>query len=88
VLDPQVAAEPLDLGRAVILFGAHTQKFKVAVEGKAPVFVVGLKRRQTYLIEVDDEELCEGESDAGGILALDLPHGSEVGVRLRELRVE
>jgi len=84
VLDPHVAAEPLDLGRAVILFGAHTRKFKVAAEGKAPVFVVGLKPRQNYLIEVDDEELCEGESDAGGILELDVPHDTEVGVRLRE----
>ncbi len=83
VLDPNVAAEPLDLGRAVILFGAHTQKFKLTVEGKAPVFVVGLKPRQNYIIEVDDEELCEGESDAGGILELDLPHDVDVGVRLR-----
>jgi len=83
VLDPHVAAEPLDLGRAVILFGAHTQKFKVAVEGKAPVFVVGLKPRQNYLIEVDDEELSEEQSDAGGILALDVPHDMKVGVRLR-----
>ena len=68
-----VAEEPLDLGRAVILFGAHTQKFKVAVEGKEPVFVVGLKPRQNYLIEVDDEEMCEGQTDPGGILALDVP---------------
>ena len=83
VLDPNAAAEPLDLGRAVILFGAHTQKFKVTVEGKAPVFVVGLKARQNYIIEVDDEELCEEETDAGGILALDVPHDVEVGVRLR-----
>ncbi len=88
VLDPHVDAEPLDLGRAVILFGAHTQKFKVAAEGKAPVFVVGLKPRRNYLIEVDDEEVSEGESDAGGILALDVPHDTEVGVRLHELRVE
>jgi hypothetical protein len=84
VLDPHVAAEPLDLGRAVILFGAHTQKFKVAVEGREPVFVVGLKPRQNYLIEVDDEELAEGQTDPGGILALDVPHGREVGVRLRQ----
>jgi hypothetical protein len=84
VLDPHVDAEPLDLGRAVILFGAHTQKFKLAVEGKAPVFVVGLKARRNYLIEVDDEEVSEGESDAGGILALDVPHDTEVGVRLHE----
>jgi hypothetical protein len=84
VLDPHVAAEPLDLGRAVILFGAHTQKFKVAVEGNQPVFVVGLKPRQNYLIEVDDEELAEEQTDPGGILALDVPHGREVGVRLRQ----
>jgi hypothetical protein len=83
-LDPTAAAEPLDLGRAVILFGAHTQKFKVAAAGKEPVFVVGLKPRQNYIIEVDDEELCEGQSDPGGILALDVPHDMEVGVRLGE----
>jgi hypothetical protein len=88
VLDPHAAAEPLDLGRAVILFGAHTAKFKVAAEGKAPVFVVGLKPLRNYLIEVDDEELSEGETDAGGILALDVPHDIEVGVRLREMKVE
>jgi hypothetical protein len=87
VLDPNVSAEPLDLGRAVILFGAHTQKFKVAVAGKEPVFVVGLQPRRNYLIEVDDEEICEEQSDPGGILALDLPHDTEVGVRLREARI-
>jgi hypothetical protein len=82
VLDPHVAAEPVDLGRAVILFGAQTRKFKVAVEGKAPVFVVGLKPRQSYLIEVDDEELSEASSDPGGIVELDVPHDKEVGVRM------
>jgi hypothetical protein len=83
VLDAHVAAEPLDLGRALIVFGARTQKFKVAAEGSQPVFVVGLKPRQNYLIEVDDEELAEGQSDPGGILALDVPHGREAGVRLQ-----
>jgi len=83
-IDPRAVAEPLDLGRAVILFGAHTRKFKVAAAGKEPVFVVGLKPRQDYLIEVDDEELCEQRTDPGGILDLDLPHDTEVGVRLFE----
>jgi hypothetical protein len=83
-LDPHVAAEPLDLGRAVILFGAHTQKFKVAVAGNQPVFVVGLKPRQNYLMEVDDEEMAEEQTDPVGILTLDVPHDTEVGVRLRE----
>jgi hypothetical protein len=82
-LDPHAAAEPLDLGRAMIIFGANARKFKVNVEGSQPVFVVGLKPRQNYLIEVDDEELAEAASDPGGILALDLPHNIEVGVRMR-----
>src|SRR5580658_3328059 len=84
VLDPHVAAEPLDLVRAVILFGAHTQKFTISPEGKQPVFVVGLKPRRNYLIEVDDEELSEAQSDPGGILELDVPHDREACVRMRE----
>src|ERR1035441_3223809 len=85
VLDPRAADEPLDLGRAVILFGAHTQKFKVAAAAKEPVFLVGVGTRQNYLIEVDDEELSEQQTDPGGILALDVPHDTEVGVRLLEI---
>jgi hypothetical protein len=83
-LNPQADAAPLPLGEAVVLFGAHTRKFKVAVAGEEPVFVVGLKPRQTYAIEVDNEEMREEESDPGGILELDLPHKAETSVRLRE----
>ncbi len=83
-LDPNVTAEPLELGRAVILFGAHTRKFKLTVEGKQPVFVVGLQPRRNYLIEVDDEEMAEASSDPGGILELDVPHDREAGVRMGE----
>ena len=85
VLNARLDAAPLPLGRAVILFGAHTRKFKVAVSGDEPVFVVGLKPRQTYAIEVDHEEMREEESDPGGILELDLPHKAETAVRLREV---
>jgi len=83
-IDPRRAAAPLQLTRAVVLFGAYTQKLKVAVEGDEAVFVVGLKPRRHYLIEVDDEEMAEASSDAGGILTLDLPHKAETGVRWRE----
>ncbi len=84
VLDPRASEEPLDLGRALVLFGARTRKFKLNVEGKQPVFVVGLQPRRDYFVEIDDEELAEAASDPGGILELDVPHGTEVGVRLRE----
>jgi hypothetical protein len=48
--------------------------------------VVGLKPRQNYLIEVDNEEMTEEQTDPGGILPLDLPHHAETGVRFREAR--
>lgn len=83
-LNPNLAAEPLALGEAVILFGGQTRKFKVAVEADEPVFVVGLAPKKTYLVEVDDEEMREDQSDPGGILGLDLPHKAETGVRIRE----
>jgi hypothetical protein len=35
-------------------------------------------------VEIDDEEMFEAVTDPGGILELDLPHGPEVGVRVRE----
>lgn len=82
VLNSRAAAEPLDLGRALILFGAQAQKFKVSAAGKEPVFVVGLKPLYNYLIEVDDEEVCEGQTDPGGILPIDVAHDTDVGVRL------
>jgi hypothetical protein len=86
VVDPHLDAEPLPLSSAVILFGASSQKFKVAVAGDEPVFVVGLKPRQNYLIEVDNEEMTEEQTDPGGILPLDMPHQAETGVRFREAR--
>ena len=86
VVDPHLDAEPLPLSAAVILFGAHSQKFKVAVAGDEPVFVVGLKPRQNDLVEVDNEEMTEEQTDPGGILPLDLPHHAETGVRFREAR--
>lgn len=84
VIDPHLDTAPLPMKSALILFGARTRKFKVAVAGDEPVFVVGLKPRQTYVVEVDDEEMAEQTADPGGILQLDLPHKAETGVRLKE----
>ena len=44
----------------------------------------GTGSRRTYQVEIDDEEMFEAVTDPGGILELDLPHGKEVGVRIRE----
>jgi len=33
---------------------------------------------------VDDEEIYESKTDAGGVLEVDLPHGKQIAFRIRE----
>jgi len=84
VLNPQLASEPMSLDTAVVFFGKNAQKFQTILSEDEEVFVLGLKPHCTYAIEVDDEEMTEGKTDAGGILELKLPHKAQVGVRLHE----
>jgi hypothetical protein len=86
LLNAQLAAEPMSLDTAVVFFGKNAQKFQTILNEDEEVFVLGLKPRRTYQIEVDDEELAEGDTDAGGILELKLPHKVQTGVRLRDVR--
>jgi hypothetical protein len=47
------------------------------------VFVLNLTPRTIYEVEVDDQELAEAETDAGGTLVLSFPEGFDAGVRIR-----
>jgi len=86
-------AEPLLLGSAAICFagprgGERHQSAKdfwqLTLEDAQPVFVTGLEPRRAYLVEVDDEEMYEAESDRAGTLQLDdVPNGRLEGIRLR-----
>jgi hypothetical protein len=82
VLDPQQDGAPLMLDAAVVLFGAHTRRFKVIHQSNEPVFVVGLRPQQNYRVEWDHHKTSKAETDGGGILPLDLPPKTTVGVRL------
>jgi len=84
ILNPKLMAAPLSLKEAAMVFGAQARKFKMTLDEEQAVFVMGLEPRHPYDVEVDDEEMYEAETDPGGILALDLPHGKEVGVRVHE----
>jgi hypothetical protein len=84
VLNPALAAEPMSLDTAVVFFGKNAQKFQTILEQDEEVFVLGLKPRRTYQIEVDDEEMTEKKTDAGGILEMKLPYQVQIGVRVRE----
>jgi hypothetical protein len=75
---------PIALEKAVVCLGPAARKFRVTLDGEEAAFIVGLEPRRTYQVEIDDEEMFEAITDPGGILELDLPHGKEVGVRIRE----
>ncbi|PYT33200.1 MAG: hypothetical protein DMG58_08140 [Acidobacteria bacterium] len=86
VLNAQLAAEPMSLDTAVVFFGKNAQKFQTILNEDEEVFVLGLTPRRTYQVEVDDEEMIEGDTDTGGILELKLPHKVQIGVRLHDVR--
>jgi hypothetical protein len=84
-LDLRNTTAPLQLDSAAIYFGRGAATFRVTLgEDQEAVILAGLAPRRTYLVEIDDEEVFEEATDPGGILVLDLLHGKEVGVRLRE----
>jgi len=83
-LNPKLMVAPLSLKEAAIVFGPQARKFKMTLDEEQAVFVMGLEPRRAYDVEIDDEEMFEAQADPGGILALDLPHGKEVGVRIHE----
>ncbi|MGD0497483.1 MAG: hypothetical protein ABSC23_03500 [Bryobacteraceae bacterium] len=83
VLDPHAAAV-IDLGSAVVCFGPGQRKFRATLAEEEKAFVAALEPLRIYQVEIDDEEMYEEAADPGGILELDLPHGKEVGVRVRE----
>lgn len=80
------AARPLEFESAVIAWGPGAANVRVTLEeDQAALILVGLARSRKFQVEIDDEEVFETSTDPGGILLLDLPHGREVGVRVREL---
>jgi hypothetical protein len=87
VLNQSVSAgvnpKPIMVGDASILLGRSTMRF--SVEG-GTTLVVGLKARRKYLIETDDEELRELETDRVGTLVLEYPAERMAGVRIVEAK--
>jgi hypothetical protein len=86
ILNPQLSLDPIALPEALVLSANYAKKFKITAQEGETVFIVALKPRQAYEIEVDDEEMREESTDPGGILSLQLPPKIAIGVRLREAK--
>ena len=78
-LDPK--AEGIPVGDSSVLLGRSPMQF--SMEG-GRVLVVRLKPRSKYLIETDDEEMSELETDGAGTLVLEYPGDWAAGVRIQE----
>jgi len=73
--------KPIPVGDASVLLGRSPMHFPM--EG-GPVLVLGLKPIHKYLVEADDEELREVETDSVGTLVLEYPADRNAGVRIME----
>lgn len=83
-LNPKLMVAPISLKEAAIVFGPQARNFKMTLDEEQAVFVMGLVPHRDYDVEIDDEEMFEAQTDPGGILALDLPHRKEVGVKIHD----
>jgi hypothetical protein len=74
-------AEGIPVGDSSVLVGRSPMQFPM--EG-GRVLVVGLKPRAKYMVETDDEEMSELETDGAGTLVLEYPSDWAAGVRIQE----
>ena len=76
------ATKPVRVGDAVLLSAESKDASKFRADAEA-VFVLNLAPAAHYDVEVDDEELSDMETDAGGTLVLAFPEGTNTGVRIK-----
>jgi hypothetical protein len=83
VLKAGAAASPVRVGDAVLMNAPAGDAFRVNIESEA-LFLLGLQPRTVYEVEIDDEELAEIETDAGGTLVISSPPELQAEARVRK----
>jgi hypothetical protein len=81
-LRPGAATKPVRIGDALLMSADSKDAVQFEANAEA-VFVLNLMPRAMYEVEVDDQEMTEVETDAGGTLVLSFPEGADAGVRIR-----
>jgi hypothetical protein len=87
VIQPKAVREPIPVGDATVIAGKAGMKWPLAANGPPVYFIIGLKPNQAYDVEVDDEEMEEMWTDAGGILRIASTRKDGPGARLKETTV-
>jgi len=73
--------KPIAVGDASVLLGRNPMRF--TIDGGIAL-VISLKPHQKYLVEIDDEELQEFETDNVGTLVFEYPADRSAGVHIQE----
>jgi hypothetical protein len=81
-LRPGASTKPIHIGEAVLLSATSRDAMRFRADAEA-VFLMNLTPRARYEVEIDDQELAEIETDAGGTLVLSMREDTDVGVRIR-----
>jgi hypothetical protein len=76
------APKPLELGDSSVILGRIP--FQFSMDGGGTLLVIGLKPRQNYLVETDDEEMREVSTDPAGTFLLKYPAGRAAGIRIHD----
>ncbi len=74
--------KPVRIGDAVLISAESKEAARFQADAEA-VFILNLTPHAAYDVEVDDEELWEEQTDAGGTLVLSFPEGTNAGVRIK-----
>jgi len=81
-LKPGAAAAPVRVGDAVVMSVPSKDAAQFRIDSTI-LFVLNLEPRAIYDVEIDDQRLDEGETDAGGTLVITASEGTDAGVRIR-----
>ncbi|MFN8813459.1 MAG: hypothetical protein ACK5ZU_11610, partial [Acidobacteriota bacterium] len=80
------ATPPVEMGGATILVGGQDLlkpvQFELAGADREAWYIVGLRANAVYDVEVDEQEIEEARTDAGGILSLEFVKPAKAGVRV------
>lgn len=82
-LKPGVKVNPVRVGEALLMSAPAGDFFKVPIDSEA-LFLLGLTPRAAYEIEIDDQEMVELETDAGGTLVISVPADLQAEARIRK----
>ena len=74
--------QPLHVGDASIIFGRVP--FRFSMDDGGTLLLIGLKPRQKYMLEPDDEEMREVSTDGAGSFVLEYPAGRAAGIRVHD----